>query len=56
MGGKEKRTQIASRLPRHQKRDPVSFPTADEKKPREEEEAKSAKDGDGGIAGHSAKK
>lgn len=56
MGGKEKRKEIASRLPRHQKRDPFFISYLAYEKKKRKKEAKSAKEGDGEIAGHSAKK
>lgn len=54
---KREKKEIASRLPRHQKRDTffISY-LAYEKKKKCKKEVKSAEEGDGEIAGHSAKK
>ena len=57
---KREKKEITSRLPRHQKRDTFFISYLAYEKKREgkkcKKEAKSAEEGDGGIAGHSAKK
>ncbi len=53
---KREKKEIASRLPRHQKRDTFFISYLAYEKKKHEKEVKSAEEGDGEIAGHSAKK
>lgn len=53
---KREKKEIASRLPRHQKRDTFFISYLAYEKKKHKKEVKSAEEGDGKIAGHSAKK
>lgn len=53
---KREKKEIASRLPRHQKRDTFFISYLAYEKKKRKKEVKSAEEGDGEIAGHSANK